>query len=80
MKPFYPTIRPIEPPPDDDPSEPYLDEVYIKEDSFEKDQPSDASVNNGETSLDLTASQLESQTNPQNVQLQSDTNQQPNCV
>ena len=77
MKPFFdPALRPVEPPPHDDPNEPYLDEVDIPEDSFEKDQPADANVNTGEISQDSTASHwLESQTNSQNAQLQSDTNQ-----
>ena len=36
MKPFVdPALRPIEPPIDDDPSEPYLDESDIPADSFE---------------------------------------------
>ena len=36
MKPFVdPTLRPIEPPIDDDPSEPYLNEADIPADSFE---------------------------------------------
>ena len=41
MKPFVdPALRPIEPPIDDDPSEPYLDESDIPADSFEVSEPS----------------------------------------
>ena len=76
MKPFFdPALRPIGPPPDDDPDEPYLDEVDIPEDSFEKGQPADANVNAGGTSQDSTTLQLDPQTNTQNAQLQSDSNQ-----
>ena len=41
MKPFVdPALRPIEPPIDDDPSEPYLDESDIPADSFEVSESS----------------------------------------
>ena len=41
MKPFVdPALRPIEPPIDDDPSEPYLDEADIPADSFEVSESS----------------------------------------
>ena len=41
MKPFVdPALRPIEPPVDDDPSEPYLDESDIPADSFEVSESS----------------------------------------
>ena len=41
MKPFVdPALRPIEPPIDDDPSEPYLDESDISADSFEVSESS----------------------------------------
>ena len=41
MKPFVdPSLRPIEPPIDDDPSEPYLDESDIPVDSIEVSESS----------------------------------------
>ena len=49
MKPFVdPALRPIEPPSDDDPSEPYLDEPDIPADSFE---PSESNNPNSDTSV-----------------------------
>ena len=49
MKPFVdPALRPIEPPSDDDPSEPYLDESDIPADSFE---PSESNNLNSDTSV-----------------------------
>ena len=45
MKPFVdPALRPIEPPIDDDPSEPYLDESDIPADSFEVSKSSSRDI------------------------------------
>ena len=45
MKPFVdPALRPIEPPIDDDPSEPYLDESDIPADSFEVSESSSRDI------------------------------------
>ena len=49
MKPFVdPALRPIEPPSNDDPSEPYLDESDIPADSFE---PSESNNHSSDTSV-----------------------------
>ena len=46
MKPFVdPNLRPIDPPPFDDPAEPYLDEADIPKDSFEPNNSKHAEEN-----------------------------------
>ena len=50
MKPFVdPNLRPIDPPPFDDPAEPYLDKSDIPKDCFEPNN----SVHAGENPLDI---------------------------
>ena len=50
MKPFVdPALRPIEPPIDDDPSEPYLDESDIPADSFEVSESSSRDIDTNVT-------------------------------
>ena len=76
MKPFVNrALRPIEPPIDDDPSEPYLDESNIPANSFETSESN--SYNNG-TSVTLennTCSQFNSQGQPHVLDQQKDDNQ-----
>ena len=74
MKPFIdPSLRPIEPPLFDDPSEPYLDESDIPDDCFESElpvnknidsSPPDSDSANSSTHLDRQNRPVQSQSNP----------------
>ena len=69
MKPFFdPTLRPIDPPLEDDPNEPYLDEVDIPEDCFEAEKTGESSVVTVDTSAKTASSQSNQQKDYQNVQ------------
>ena len=69
LKPFFdPALRPIDPPLEDDPNEPYLDEVDIPEDCFEAEKTGESSVVTVDTSAKTASSQSNQQTDCQNVQ------------
>ena len=76
MKPFVdPALRPIEPPSNDDPSEPYLDESDIPADSFES---SKSHSHNSDTSVTIennTRTQISSQGQPDAPDQRKDDNQ-----
>ena len=63
MKPFVdPNLRPIDPPPFDDPAEPYLDESDIPKDCFE---PISAEANPKDTDLKLVSIEMPPSLQPQ---------------
>ncbi|PFX16680.1 Retrovirus-related Pol polyprotein [Stylophora pistillata] len=67
LKPFIdPSLRPIEPPLVDDPSEPYLDESDTPDDNFESELPVDKKVNSRPPVSDTTdsSSQSDNQVRP----------------
>ena len=71
MKPFIdPDLRPIDPPLFDDPSEPYLDETYIPNNSFEKGQPVTRAECDQPAALQ---SQSQSQLHPEQVTIDNKT-------
>ena len=76
MKPFVdPALRPIKPPSNDDPSEPYLDESDIPADSFEA---SESHNHNSDTSVTVennTRTQINSQGQPDAPDQRKDDNQ-----
>ena len=76
MKPFVnPALGPFEPPNNDDPSEPYLDELDIPADSFE---PSESNNQNSDTSVTVennTRTQIISQGQPDAPDQRKDDNQ-----
>ena len=76
MKPFVDSaLRPIEPPSNDDPSEPYLDESDIPADSFE---PSESDNHNSDTSVTVennTRTQINLQGQPDAPDQRKDDNQ-----
>ena len=76
MKPFVdPALRPIEPPSDDDPSEPLLDESDIPADSLE---PSESNNHNSDTSVTVknySLTQINSQGQPGAPDQRKDDNQ-----
>ena len=62
MKPFVdPALRPIEPPSNDDPSEPYLDESDIPADSFESSESHNHNSDTSVTVEDNTRARINSQ-------------------
>ena len=51
MKPFFDSAqRPVDPPMNDDPAEPYLGDCDIPEDSFEKEQAKEQVLDNRNSS------------------------------
>ena len=51
MKPFFDSAqRPVDPPMNDDPAQPYLDDFEIPEDSFEKEQAKEQALDNRNSS------------------------------
>ena len=76
MKPFVdPALRAIEPPIDDDPSEPYLDELDTPADSFEFSESSSHDNDTNFTAENDTRSPLHSQEAPDSSNKQGDYDQ-----
>ena len=76
MKPFVdPALRPIKPPSNDDPSEPYLDESDIPADSFESSESHNHNSNTSITVKNDTRTQINSKGQPDAPDQRKDDNQ-----